>query len=142
MYARIKELTGNKKARSECKYIKDKNGVVLKEPEDIKGRWKEYVEELYDKKGKPKVEDFNMEKEENVGIDEKGPALLEAEILQALEELKNGKAEGVDGISAELLKALGERGKKELVLLCQQIYESGIWPQDYTMAAMVALEKK
>ena len=61
------------------------------------------------------MEQFNLEEEEKVGIDEWGPELIDTEILAAIDELKSGKAEGCDGIPAELLKALGERGKKCLV---------------------------
>ena len=38
--------------------------------------------------------------------------MINTEILTAIDELKIGKAEGCDGIPVELLKALGERGKK------------------------------
>ena len=37
--------------------------------------------------------------------------MIDTEILTAIDELKSGKAEGCDGIPAELLKVLGERGK-------------------------------
>ena len=65
--------------------------------------------------GKPILEQFNLEEEENVGIDQRGPKLLDTEILAVIDKLKSRKAEGFDGIRAELLKALGERGKKCLV---------------------------
>ena len=55
------------------------------------------------------MEQFNLEDEENIGIDERGPELIDTEILTAIDELKSGKAEICDGIPAELLKALGER---------------------------------
>ena len=40
-----------------------------------------------------------------------GPELIDTEIMTTINELKSGKAEGCDGIPAELLKALGEREK-------------------------------
>jgi len=46
--------------------------------------------------------------------DKQGPALLLEEFEKALSELKSGKAQGIDGIPAELLKALGSRDKQEL----------------------------
>ena len=49
----------------------------------------------------------------DVGIDERGPKLIDTEKLAAIDELKSGKAERFDGIPAELFKALG--GKKCLV---------------------------
>src|SRR6476469_9345300 len=122
VYRITKDLTEEKKARSNSKSIKDKNGVILKEPDEIKRRWREYIEELYDKGGKPGIEEFKLESEKDVDEDEKGPYLLDDKIESAINELKCKKAEGVDGIPAEFLKALGERGRKELVSLCRQMY--------------------
>ena len=48
------------------------------------------------------MEQFNLEEEENVGIDERGSELIDTEILAAIDELKSGKAEEGDGIPAEL----------------------------------------
>ena len=88
LYARIKEITEEKKARNICKQIKNREGELLKDPEEIKKRWKEYIEDLYDKDGKPILEQFNLEEEENVGIDERGPELIDTEILAAIDDLK------------------------------------------------------
>jgi hypothetical protein len=63
---------------------------------------------LYYKNGKPRMEDFELERE--VCADEKRPELIESEIAAAVNELKKNKAEGVDGIPAEFLKLLGEKG--------------------------------
>ena len=54
--------------------------------------------------------------------DSKGPSVLYSEFEKALEELKNKKATGSDGIPAELLKALGSSGKRELFEICNEIY--------------------
>ena len=88
---------------------------MLKEPEEIKRRWKEYVEDLYDNKGKPSMEDFYLEVEDNVKIDDKGPDLIIAEIELAINDLKNGKSDGIEEIPAELLKVLGEMGGERVV---------------------------
>lgn len=142
LYRIIKDLTEEKKAKSNSKCIKDNNGVILKEPDEIKSRWREYIEELYDKSGKPGLEEFNLEREETVNEDDKGPQLLDDEIESAINELKCRKAEGVDGIPAEFLKALGERGRKELGSLCRHMYETGEWPEDFVKSSIVTLEKK
>ena len=67
------------------------------------------------------MEQFNLDEEENVGIDERGPELIGTEILAALDEHKSSKVEECDGIPADLLKALRERGKKCLVEVCKSI---------------------
>ena len=52
---------------------------------------------------------WNLEEDEQVEIDKRCPELIDAEIMTAIDMLKNEKAEGGDGISAELLKALRKR---------------------------------
>ena len=53
-----------------------------------------------------------------------------------------GKADGIDCIPAEFLKKLGEKAKEELIEICQQIYETGKWPEDFLRTVMVPLKKK
>ena len=98
LYARIKEITVEKKARNIYKKIKNREGELLKDTEEIIKRWKEYIEDLYDKDGKPILEQFNLEEKENFQIDESVSELIDTEILATLDELKSGKAEGCEGI--------------------------------------------
>ena len=63
--------------------------------------------------------------------DMQGPLILFTEFKTALPELIAKKAEGPGGIPAELLKSLGSVGKQELFAICNQIYETGAWPNDY-----------
>ena len=60
-----------------------------------------------------------------------GPTILFSEFETALKELKDKKAEGPDGIPGELLKSLGSKGKRELFAICNEIYETGEWPNDF-----------
>jgi len=142
VYAKIKKLSGNRKQLRGIQKIKDVNGVMLTEPEQIKSRWKDYVEVLYDKNGKPTSEEVELEKAEEVTDDERGPELLREEIEAAIKSMKDSKAAGVDGIPAEFWKALGDRGTEELVRLCQDMYETGKWPADFTRLVFIPLEKK
>ena len=52
MYAQIKKITEVKEAQSKISSIKSKEGKLLTEAEEIRVRWKQYIEELYDKEGK------------------------------------------------------------------------------------------
>src|SRR4029077_20475088 len=88
--------------------IKDGNGELRTETDQIKKRWKEYIEELYSKISKPQEEDLALEKECQVDCDQMGPGLLDHKIEAAIKELKRGKAVGVDDIPAEFLKLLDE----------------------------------
>ena len=97
---------------------------------------------LYDKNGKPRKDEMGTENEVNVCDDCKGPSVLESEITSAIKEIKNKKAVGVDNIPAEFWKVLGEKGLKELTKLLQEMYEKGVWPEDFTSIVMIQIEKK
>ena len=56
--------------------------------------------------------------------------------------MKDGKAVGVDEIPAEMLKNLGEKAIQQVCEICQDIYEKGKWPDDFTRIAMIPLPKK
>ena len=96
---------------------------------------------MYDKDGKPKTEDLQIEEEQDVEEEEKGPKLLKTEILAAISEMKDGKAVGVDEVPAEMLKNLGEKAVQEVCEICQDIYEKGKWPDNFTRIAMIPLPK-
>ena len=143
MYSKVKQITrtGNTGTGS-SNLIKDKNGVLLTEPEEVKGRWKEYIEELYCASEKPKFDELGIEAEGSVDEDNKGPDLLGDEIRAAIKEIKTGKAVGVDEIPAEFLKIMGEEVYIHLERICKKMYVTGTWPEDFTKVVMVPLKKK
>ena len=47
--------------------------------------------------------------------------------------MKQGKAEGIDDESVEMLKALDEKATGKMVQICQQITTSGEWPVDFRL---------
>ena len=49
-----KELCGEKRKNKEEIFINEKDGKLLTEPEPVKERWKEYIEELYAMDEKPR----------------------------------------------------------------------------------------
>ncbi|XP_047474125.1 uncharacterized protein LOC125028693 [Penaeus chinensis] len=120
--------------------IESKDGELLTDPHGIKKRWKEYTEMLYNKDGRPT--ELFVEEESEVDKYEIGPDIMRAEVLKAIEELKTGKAEGTDNIPAEMLKTLKGTGFNEIVILCQQMYLEGKWPEDFCKSVMVPSEKK
>ena len=142
MYARVKTLTKKKKnGSSECA-VKNEDGILLTDRDEVRDRWKEYIEKLYDGAGKPSEEQMSIENETEVPEDDKGPELLEQEIVSAIKQLKKGKSPGVDGIPGELLRECGEKATKELVELSKQIYREGRWPEDFTQIMLIPLKKK
>jgi len=60
LYKKVSELTKGRRKRQNMR-IRDKEGILLREPEHVLGRWKEYVEELYDKENKPSEEEIPLE---------------------------------------------------------------------------------
>ena len=139
LYNRIKDLT-KKKGKSSTT-VKDKNGKLLSNPDDVRERWREYIEELYDKENRPKEEEMGNYTETPSEKDI-GPLLLKDEIVNAIKEMKVKKSEGIDEIPAEFIKSLGEKATERLVEICQTVYESGEWPDDFMQTIMVPLEKK
>ena len=122
--------------------INDKRGLLLTKSTEVRSKWKEYTEELYCKGEKPKAGDIFLEDEEDVDIDRRGLTIMKSEIAEAIREMKKGKAVGGDGIPAEFIKILGKDISDELEQLCERIYETGIWPDDFTQTTMVPLPKK
>ena len=119
----------------------DVRNIVIK-PEEVRERWRQYIESLYDRDGKPKIEDLQVEEREEVDEEEIGPQVLKSEILLAISEMKEGKAVGVDEIPVEMLKSLGEKAMQELCDICQSMYEEGKWPDDFTRTAMLPCRKR
>ena len=71
-----------------------------------------------------------MEASEETNQYDLGPEIIQREVEEAIKHMKNKKAERVDGIPAELLKALGPQAINKLVELCKDIYNTGVWPED------------
>ena len=94
--------------------IKDKNGMDLREAEDIKRRVQEYTEELY-KTGLHDPDNYNGV------ITHLEPDILECEVKWALESITTNKASGGDGIPVELFQILKDDAVKVLHSICHQI---------------------
>ena len=115
--------------------IKDRNGMDLKEAEDIKKRWQEYTEELYKKSL------YNPDNHNGV-ITHLEPDILECEVKWALGSITTNKAGGGDGIPVELFQILKDNAVKVLHSICQQIWETQQWPQDWKRAVFIPIPKK
>ncbi|CAF1570323.1 unnamed protein product [Didymodactylos carnosus] len=77
----------------------------------------------------------------DVEVDNVGPEIVEDEIEAAISPLEDKKADGIDEIPAELLKKLEASAKKELIRICQDMYEKGEWSRDFTKAIISKLEE-
>ena len=96
----------------------------LKEAEDIKRRWQEHTEELYKK-------DLNDSDSHGMVITHVEPEILECKVKWASRSITTNKARGGDAIPVELFQILKDDAVKVLHLICQQIWKTQQWPQDW-----------
>ena len=66
--------------------------------------WKNYVTVLYDQPNRP--ETLEVEPEEEVDTDEKGPHILQSEVGKAIKEMRNKKATDDDDVPGDVLRLL------------------------------------
>ena len=104
--------------------IKDRNDMNLTEAEDIKKRRQEYTEELYKK-------DLHDPDNHDGVITHLEPDILECEVKWALESISMNKASRGDRIPVELFQILEDDAVKMLHSICQQIWKTQQWPQDW-----------
>ena len=106
----------------------------LPEAEDIKKRWQEYTEELY------KKELHDPGNNDGV-ITDLELDILECEVKWALESITTNKASGGDGIPVELFQILKDDSVKVLHSVCQQIWRTQQWPQDWKRSVFIPVPK-
>ena len=70
------------------------------------------------------------------------PDILECEVKWALESITTNKASGGDGIPVELFQILKDDAVKVLHSICQQIWKTQQWPQDWKRSVFILTPKK
>ena len=70
------------------------------------------------------------------------PDILECEVKWALGSIIMNKASGGDGIPVELFHILKDDAVKVLHSICQQIWKTQQWPQDWKRSVFVPIPKK
>jgi len=105
------------------------------EAEDIKKRWQEYTEELYKK-------DLHDQDNHDGVITHLEPDILECEVKWALGSITMNKASGGDGIPVELFQILKDDAVKVLHSICQQIWKTQQWQQDWKRSVFIPVPKK
>ena len=114
--------------------IKGRNCLDVTETEDIQKKLHEYTEELYKK---------NLHDPDNhTGvITHLEPDILECGVKWALEGITTNKASG-GRIPAELFQILNDDAVKVLHSICQQIWKTQQWPQDWKRSVFIPIPKK
>ena len=98
--------------------------MVLTEATYIKKRWQEYTEELNKKVLHDPVNHHGV-------ITDLEPDILECKVKWALGSITTNKASGGDGIPVELFQILKNDAVKGLHSICQQIWKTQQWTQDW-----------
>ena len=114
--------------------IKDRNGMDLTKAEDINKRWQEYTEELCKK--------YLYDPDNHDGmITHPKTDILECKVKWALGSITMNKASGGDGIPVELFQVLKDDAVKVLHSICQQIWKTQQWPQDWKRSVFIPVPK-
>ena len=133
LFKKIRDTKGTFHAKMGT--IKDRNDMGLIEAEDIKKRWHEYTEELYKK-------DLHDQDNHDSVITHLEPDILECEVKWALESITMNKASGGDGFPVELFQILKDYAVKVLHSICQHIWKTHQWPQDWKRSVFIPIPKK
>ena len=128
LFKKIRDTKGTFHAKMGT--IKDRNGMDLTEK-----RWQEYTEEIYKK-------DLHEPDNYDGVITHLEPDILECEVKWALESITMNNASGGDGIPVELFQILKDDGVKVLYSICQQIWKTQQWPQDWKTSVFIPIPKK
>ena len=113
----------------------DRNSKDLTEAEETAKRQQEYTDELC-KKGLN-----DLDNHDGV-VTHLEPDILECEVKWALGSITTNKASGGDGIPAELFKILKDDAVKVLHSICQKIWKTQRWPQDWKRSVFIPIPKK
>ena len=103
--------------------------------EDIKKRWQEYTEELY-KKGLNDLNNYDGV------VTHLEPDILECEVKWVLGSITMNKASGGDGIPAELFQVFKDDAVQVPHSICQQMWKTQQWPQDWKRSVFIPTPKK
>ena len=139
VYEGIRKITG--KHASQVKSVKDAFGKILTDPIEVKHRWKEYFDKLYND---PNVVMGEVLNEFPAAANKEPiPSVGEEEVLAAIKRMKSGKAPGIDNITVkEIRSATHGLGLKAMHHLYSTIWVREELPCEWKRAVIVPLHKK
>ena len=135
LFKKIRDTKGTFHAKMGS--VNYKNGMDLTEAEAIKKKWQEYTEELYTK-------DLH-DPDNHEGVithTHLDPDILECEVRWALGSITKNKASGGDRIPVELFQILKDDAVKVLHSICQQIWKTHQWAQDWKRSVFIPSQRK
>ena len=136
-YGTLKQM--RKKKEYNMMNIKDKEGNIITEEDRIMERWKQYFEELTEAQI-----DRTEEREEREAITDiqEIENIQEKEVIDAIEKLKVGKAPGIDNITPEMIKYMGDEGTKQLTKVMNDIIKKMELPAEWNTGIILPIFKK
>lgn len=140
MYNTARNLTKKTPKTTSKQGMINKEGQITTCVDETKVIWKEYIEELY--LAEINHDHLNVEEEHETDEYTRGPTIEKWEVEHAVRDLKRKKALGCDHIPSEALKILGPKSMKRLTDLINNIYNTGIWPQDLLKTTLIPIPKK
>jgi len=108
IYMKIKELGWKETKVIQNIGIEGSQGNRIIEQIQVLKMWENYIKEIHDRPNRP--ETLEVEPEEEVDADVKGPYILQSEVEKAIKEMRNKNATGDDDVPGDVLKLLGEGG--------------------------------
>ena len=132
LFKKIRDTKGTFHAKMGT--IKGRNGIDLTEVEDINKRWQENTKGLCKK-------DLHEPDNHNV-ITHLEPGIPYCKFKWALQSITTNSASGGDEIPVELFQILKDDAMKVLNSMCQQIWKSQQWPQDWKRSVSFQSQKK
>ena len=111
--------------------IKDRNGIDLTKHR----RGEEYIGDIYKK-------DLNDLDNHDGVVTHLEPDILEYRVKWTLGKITLNKASGRDGIPLELFQILKGDALKVLHSICQQIWKTQQWPQDWERSVFIPILEK
>ena len=133
IFKKIRDTKG--KFHAKMGTINDKNSMNLTKAEDIKKRWRGYTEELSQK------DTHDPDNHDGV-ITHLEPDILECEVKWTLGSITTNKASAGDGIPVELFQILKDDAVKVLHSICQHIWKTQQWPQNWKRSVFIPFPKK
>ena len=133
MYDRVKAVVNEKKWYISS-YVKDEDGTVLMEQDQIKRRWTEYINGLYsdtERKDRPAIQKQMT-----------GNPIQRDDIRDAMKQMKRNKAVGKDEIAFEMIETLGNFGLEKITDIANYVCDSENIPDEMIDSIFIALAKK
>ena len=136
IYRLAKTRNEMRKDVGEIGIIKDQNGNILIDENDIKQRWQEYFSIL--------LNTGNEYDELSEALPVEGPIqnVNRAEVEKAIRSGKKNKAGGKSEVTIDLIKALGEMGQEWIYSLIEKIWDTEIKPKEWEDSEMVKFYKQ